>query len=167
MKSIIVAIICVFLVLGIVIMQSNSSGGVVKPEKVKMEKPNNAVIESVGISDVWVRLALLKGRPSAAYLKITNFNADNITLISVTSEKFDRIEIHTHLMEEGVMKMRKIDELIVKPDETVELKPGGYHLMLFGIKDKLEKGGKFPMTLKFKGLDEKPIEVVVGQENLK
>jgi copper(I)-binding protein len=155
MKSIVIAVFCVLAVLGVLYMGGYGS-----------EKLNNAVIEDVGVSKVWARATLIEGRPGVAYLNITNLNEVEITLIGALSEKARRIEIHNHLMEDGVMKMRRVMELTIRPNETIEFKTGSYHLMLFELNGILENGDKFPMVLKFKGLDDKPIEVVVGQENL-
>ena len=92
----------------------------------------------------------------AGYLKLANKGpADR--LVSATSPAAGTVEIHSMSMEGDVMKMRQIDAIEIATGQTVELKPGGYHLMLMGLKAPLKVGDKFPLTLKF----EKSGEVVV------
>ena len=67
------------------------------------------------------------------------------------------VELHSMTMDGDVMKMRQVDAIDLPAGQTVELKPGGYHLMLIGLKAPLKAGDKFPLTLKF----EKAGEVIV------
>ncbi len=68
---------------------------------------------------------------AGGFFEITNHGADD-RLISVSSPVSETVEIHTHLKEDGVMKMRQIDGLDLPKGETIIFKPGSYHLMLFG-----------------------------------
>jgi len=92
----------------------------------------------------------------AGYLKLANKGPVD-RLVSATSPAAGSVEIHSMSMEGDVMKMRQIDAIEIATGQTVELKPGGYHLMLMGLKAPLKVGEKFPLTLKF----EKSGEVVV------
>lgn len=75
------------------------------------------------------------GRDTAAgYFSITNHGTTDDKLISATSPISGAVEIHNHIEEDGVMKMRRVDGIAVKAGETVELKPGSYHLMMFKAK---------------------------------
>ena len=67
---------------------------------------------------------------SAGYFELTNHGADD-RLVSISSPVSPRVEMHTHLNENGVMKMRKIDGLDLPAGETVTFKPGSYHIMMF------------------------------------
>lgn len=67
---------------------------------------------------------------SAGYFELTNHGA-NDRLVSISSPISPRVEMHTHLNEGGVMKMRKIEGLELKSGETVTFKPGSYHIMMF------------------------------------
>ena len=92
----------------------------------------------------------------AGYLKLANKGpADR--LVSATSPAAGTVEIHSMSMEGDVMKMRQVDAVEIATGQTVELKPGGYHLMLMGLKTPLKVGDQIPLTLKF----EKAGEVVV------
>lgn len=71
------------------------------------------------------------GRDTAAgYFEITNHGADD-RLISVSSPISPAVEIHNHIEEDGVMKMRQVDGVDLAKGETIVFKPGSYHLMMF------------------------------------
>jgi copper(I)-binding protein len=67
-------------------------------------------------------------------------------------------------MEGNVMKMRAIPKLDLPAGQTVELKPGGYHVMLIDLKAPLKKGDMVPVKLKVQGKDGKPAEIEVKAE---
>jgi Uncharacterized protein conserved in bacteria len=85
---------------------------------------------------------------SAAFLTIENKGpADR--LIGVSGDIANKLELHTMVREGGVMKMREVQAMDIPANGKLELKPGGMHLMLIGLKDGLKDGQKFPLTLKF------------------
>jgi copper(I)-binding protein len=86
----------------------------------------------------------------AGYMKITNRGTEADRLVGGTVAFAQRFEVHSMTMEQGVMKMREVkDGLEIKPGETVELKPGGYHVMFVDLKQPLKQGDKVKVTLKF------------------
>jgi len=90
--------------------------------------------EGIVISSARIRPPLPSRDIAAGYMSITNHSKTDDTLVSVTSPISGRVEIHTHLNEDGVMKMRQVEGIALKAGETVELKPGSFHLMMFGAK---------------------------------
>jgi len=87
--------------------------------------------EGIVISSARV-LPPFPGRDTAAgYMSITNHSKTDDKLLSVTSPISGAVEIHNHVEEGGVMKMRQVDGVSLKAGETVELKPGSFHLMMF------------------------------------
>lgn len=71
-------------------------------------------------------------------------------LIGVTSPDAARVEIHTHQMDSrGVARMRAVPEAPIPAGKATVFRPGGLHLMLFGLKAQLKKGGTVPLTLHF------------------
>ena len=87
--------------------------------------------EGIVISSARV-LPPFPGRDTAAgYFSITNHGKTDDKLVTVTSPISGAVEIHNHIEEDGVMKMRQVDGITLKAGETVELKPGSYHLMMF------------------------------------
>ncbi|NBQ84720.1 MAG: copper chaperone PCu(A)C [Methylophilaceae bacterium] len=115
---------------------------------------------SVQISDNWVRTTEDGQDVGAAYMTLTS-NTDT-TLTSVESSVSDSIEIHSMTMDNGVMKMRMLDELALKAGKPTELAPGGYHLMLFDLKKALKAGEEVSFTLHFKDAQGKETVVNVN-----
>lgn len=60
------------------------------------------------------------------------------------------VEMHRTVMEGGMARMQKVSGIEIPPGATTELKPGGYHVMLIGLRRNLEEGEKFPIVLVFK-----------------
>ncbi len=87
------------------------------------------------------------GRTMAGFMHLTNEGAEAIVLAEASSEQFDRVEIHQMSMEDGVMRMRRIEELRIESDQTVELRSGGYHLMLFGPRQQYRAGDELAVEL--------------------
>lgn len=88
---------------------------------------------------------------SAAFLKLVNQGKSDDALVSASTTMAERVELHTMSMEGDVMKMRTIDSIELKAENSLAMKPGqGPHIMLFGLKKPLKAGEKFPMTLTFR-----------------
>ncbi len=109
----------------------------------------NAQDGDIVITNEWARPILIAGRPGGAYLNITNNGDTPDRLISVISTISPRLEIHEHTMKDGVMRMSQIDYLEIKAGVTVELKPGGYHIMIFETSSKYADGDQIEITLNF------------------
>lgn len=107
----------------------------------------------------WSRALPPVAENGAAYVTLANRGESPDELVGAASPSADRVEIHTHVMEDGVMKMRRVESVALPPGEYVEFSPGGLHLMLFGLKEPLKEGGKFPVTLRFRKAA--PVEVTV------
>ncbi len=95
------------------------------------------------------------------YLKLVNGGADD-RLLSATAGVSARVELHSMSMEGDVMRMRQVDAIALPAGKTVELKPGGLHIMFIGLKEPLKSGDKFPMKLRFEKAGE--VEVMVNVE---
>lgn len=103
----------------------------------------------IRIDHPWAR-ATAPGAPNgAAYLGLSTTGSPD-ALVSAASPAARKVELHTHLHEDGVMKMRQVDSIPVTPDAPVKLQPGGLHVMLFGLEKPLAAGTKFPLTLTFR-----------------
>ena len=89
--------------------------------------------KGIVISSATIRPPLPGRNIAAGYMSVTNHTKTDDKLISATSPISTRVELHTHLNENGVMKMRQVDGIEIKAGETVELKPGGLHLMMFDV----------------------------------
>ena len=105
--------------------------------------------------------ATAPGQPvGGAFMKIANAGADD-RLLSVRSAAAGSVELHMMAMKGDVMQMRQVDGIDLRAGETVELKPGGYHVMLVGLKGPLTAGSSFPATLKFAKAGEVTVQVNV------
>lgn len=103
----------------------------------------------VRVSHPWARATPGGASVGAAYLEITAQAGVADTLVSASSPAAERVEIHTHTMEDGVMKMRKLDKLPIAAGSSTVLRPSGDHIMLLGLKAPLKEGDLLPLTLVF------------------
>jgi copper(I)-binding protein len=115
----------------------------------------SAVAQSVEVKDPWVRAAVPGQTGTGAFMKITARNGAR--LVSASSPVAGVTEVHEMKMEGNIMKMRALEAGLELPaGKTVELKPGGYHVMLMDLKGPLAKDSTVPLTLVFK--DAKGVE---------
>ena len=102
-------------------------------------------------------------RPGVAHGTLHNKTANELKLVAVDSDMFARIEIHTMSMDDGIMRMRRLDGLALPAGETVPLKPGGLHLMLFGYRGAArDKTVPMRLTLLDKNGDRTHLNVMVS-----
>lgn len=113
-----------------------------------------ALAQSVEVKDAWARASVQGQKASGAFMKITA--KDGAQLVGVASPVAGVAEVHEMKMEGDVMKMRAAPALDLPAGKTVELKPGGYHVMLMDLKTPLLKDTQVPLTLVFK--DAKGVE---------
>ena len=105
---------------------------------------------AIEIAQPWARATPKGATIGAGYMKITNTGTEPDRLVGGSVSFAQRFEVHSMTMEQGVMKMREIkDGLEIKPGETVELKPGGYHVMFVDLQEPLKQGENVTVTLKF------------------
>ncbi len=115
----------------------------------------SAFAQSVDVKDAWVRTSVPGQKATGAFMKITA--RDGARLVSASSAAAGVTEVHEMKMDGNVMKMRAVEGGLELPaGKTVELKPGGYHLMLMDLKAALPKDSTVPLTLVFK--DAKGVE---------
>ena len=102
------------------------------------------------ITQAWSRATPGGAKIAGAYLTIENRGSTADRLIGGSGNVAARVEVHEMAMKNGVMTMRSLDKgLAIEPGKTVKLAPGGYHLMLFDLKNPLKQGDKVPLTLEF------------------
>ena len=105
--------------------------------------------DGVTFSDPYVR-GVPPGQPnSAAFMQIDNKGKANRALVGGSSPAAEAVELHTHTMDGGMMRMRQVDKIDLPAGETVSLQPGGLHVMLIGLKQKLVPGEEVELTLSF------------------
>jgi copper(I)-binding protein len=99
---------------------------------------------------------------AGAFLTIDNRGKDADRLVGASSPVAGQVEIHEMAMEGGVMKMRAVKGIDLPPGVKVQLKPGGYHVMLESLKQPLKAGEVIPLTLRFEKAGS--IDIKVGIE---
>ena len=103
--------------------------------------------EILDIDDAWVAEAPPVAPVMGGYMKIENETDKPISITRASCPDFETVEIHEMSMSGGMMKMREIEKLDVPAGGKVELKPGGYHLMLIKPKQPFKKGDSMTVTL--------------------
>jgi len=119
------------------------------------------VVGNIHIDHPWSREAPPNAPVIGGFFQLTNHGDSDDALIAAESPIAGHVEIHTHKKEDGVMKMIKIDEIRIPVNESVLLKPGSFHLMIFNPTQSLKKGDRFPITLTFKNAGKVEVEMTV------
>jgi copper(I)-binding protein len=113
------------------------------------------------IGHPWARPTVTGQPAGGGFLKIENTGKTADRLLSASAPVGERTELHSMSMDGDVMRMREVDGIDIAPGATVELKPGGFHLMFQGLKAPLKEGDKIPLKLKFQRAGEVTVEVWV------
>jgi hypothetical protein len=116
----------------------------------------------VSVTDAWSRATAPGQEVGMVGLTITS--KKDAKLIAVTSTASDTSEIHTMSMDNGVMKMRQIENLPLTANQPATLGPGGNHLMLIGLKQPLKAGKKVALTLTVEFADKTTEKLKVSAE---
>jgi copper(I)-binding protein len=110
----------------------------------------DVAVGSLKISVPWTRATPKGAGVGGGYLTITNTGTAPDRLVGGATDVASRFEIHEMSMDNGVMRMRPVAKGVeIKPGQTVEFKPGGYHVMFLGLKKQLTQGEHVKATLQF------------------
>ena len=104
-------------------------------------------VAQVAVTDAWVRGTVAGQMSTGAFMRLTS--PADITLVGVASAAAKVVEIHEMKLEGGMMKMSAVTRLPLAAGKVVELKPGGYHVMLMGLAQPLKEGDTVPLSLTF------------------
>ena len=108
----------------------------------------SALAGDIMVENAWSRASAGAARAGGAFMEIHNTGKSDDKLLSASSNISAKTELHTHKMDGDIMKMRQVDFVPITLGVT-ELKPGSYHVMFMGLKNKLVEGTSFPLTLNF------------------
>ncbi len=142
------------------------------PTVAPVAPPEPAVIAH-GIDDLkfeqpWVRLPPAGGKVTGGFVKIVNKSGVEHAIVKASSPIAKVVELHTHVEENGVFRMRPIERIVLPPHSTTELKPGGLHLMFFELKEPLSADGKVTFSLTLEdgsaGTLQVPVRAFEGME---
>lgn len=115
----------------------------------------------IAIGHPWTRAAGANGT-GAGYMSLRNGGTQPDRLIAASSPIARSVELHTHVRDGNVMRMRPVEGGIpVAPGQTVTLNPGGYHVMMLGLTAPLTQGTRVPLTLRFEHGGEVQVELAV------
>lgn len=113
----------------------------------------------VVVANAWVRATVPQQKSTGAFMQIKS--PTDVKLVSVSTPAAGVAEVHEMAMDGDVMRMRPVTALAVSAGKPVELKPGGYHVMLMDLKAPLKTGDAVPLTLVFEGADKSRSTVTV------
>jgi periplasmic copper chaperone A len=113
----------------------------------------------VDVKYPWVRGMVPAQKATGAFMRITSAKAAK--LVGASSPAAGVVEIHRSTMEGGVMRMRPVESIELPAGQTVELRPGGYHVMLMQVPKPLKEGETVPITLVFETTDGKRESVTI------
>ena len=102
------------------------------------------------MKNAWIRTAPPNSEKFSGYLKLKNTSSDEIIINNLKSNAFEKIEIHSSSIENGISLMKKIDGLKVPIHSEFNLEPGNYHLMLMKLSKTLKVGEEIEFMLHFK-----------------
>ncbi|MDM7321994.1 MAG: copper chaperone PCu(A)C [Gammaproteobacteria bacterium] len=122
--------------------------------------PLSALAE-VKVINPWVPEAPPNAQALAAFMVLENDGEQVVKVTNAWAPGFDTIELHRSVEENGMHKMIKQDALIIPAKGKLELKPGGYHVMLIGVHNPPKAGDVIPLRLDFEGLPSQTVEVPV------
>jgi len=116
-------------------------------------------LAQVTVHDPWVRATVPEQKTTGGFMTLTS--PTDARLVSVSSPIAGLTEVHQMTMENGVMRMRAVSSIEIPAGKQVQLKPGGFHIMLMNLKRQVKEGETVPITLVIeeKGGKRVPIEV--------
>jgi copper(I)-binding protein len=128
-----------------------TGAGVVFAASLQAAPPSGVVLvadDGVTVHEAWARASAGTATTGAAYVTLMG-GAQADSLVSVSTPLAATAEVHETTNDHGVMKMRPVPGVPIPPGGSVVLAPGGTHIMLMGLKQKLTAGQNFPLTLTF------------------
>jgi copper(I)-binding protein len=120
-----------------------------------------SVKDQIMVKDGYVREVPPNQTISAAFMTIQNNDLSDHKLVSASSSAAKVVELHSHIHEDGMMKMRQIPQIDLPAGADVMLKPGGLHIMLINLTEPLSSDKPISLTLKFEDASEKVLTLPV------
>lgn len=117
----------------------------------------------VEIDKPWIRATPPGAKLAAGYMAIHNKSATPDRLVGGASPMSGKVEMHVHIRDGEILRMREVQGYDVPAGGSFELKPGGAHLMFVDLKRPYKEGDKVPVTLRFEHAGEVKVEFHVGR----
>ncbi|MDG4813332.1 copper chaperone PCu(A)C [Hydrogenovibrio sp. 3SP14C1] len=115
----------------------------------------------IDVDNAYIREVPPGAMATGSFLTLKNNSEQEVRLVGATSDVAKKVQLHTHINDNGVMKMRQIKYISVAAHQETKLQPGGLHIMFIGLQKELKKGQTIPMTLKFKDGSQKSLMIPV------
>lgn len=125
-----------------------------------------ALQAEVLLVDPYAKATPPNAKNSAAFMKIKNKSNSDIELLAASSNISKVTELHTHIEENGMKKMIQIPSIKIPANSSVELKPGGLHIMFLGIQNQINENSNIDLNLTFSNgktyeLNQIPVKKVI------
>ena len=117
--------------------------------------------DNVSVQDPYVRLAPPNAAATGAFMVIRNTGDKDVKVVKADNPVSKATELHTHLNEGGVMKMRPVPAIEIKAKGEAVLRPGGLHVMMIDLKAPIKEGDSVPITLTFDDGSSKQVDAKV------
>jgi copper(I)-binding protein len=117
--------------------------------------------DQISVVDPYVRLAPPGAKVTGAFMTIKNAGDKDTQVVKADSTVASATELHNHINDNGVMRMRQVKEIVVPAKGEAQLKPGGYHVMLIDMKSALKEGEHVVITLGFADGSSKEVHAIV------
>ena len=122
-----------------------------------------AVLAELQVSDAWIKHLPASVPVRAGYLTLHNPGSESVTIQSAQSLTFANIEFHTTVEQDGMMQMQQLPQLVIEANSSVQLSPGGLHLMMMGPVNETAPGDLVTITLKFVDGAEQTLRMIVKE----
>jgi copper(I)-binding protein len=113
------------------------------------------------VKNAWARTPLAPQNNTAVYLTLENPSGTSRSVVSITTPDAARAELHEARMQGSLMTMRSVKEITIPAKGHFELKPGGYHIMVFAVKKPVQPGGQIHLVLKLNDGASVPVAATV------
>ncbi|QKI89468.1 copper chaperone PCu(A)C [Thiomicrorhabdus xiamenensis] len=117
--------------------------------------------DNISVENPFAREVPPTAPASASFMTLKNASGKDINLVQAHSEVARAVELHTHINDGGVMRMRQIDKITIPANGTTELKPGGLHIMLIGPHNPIKVGQTVTVDLEFADGSHKKVDMPV------
>lgn len=120
--------------------------------------------KNIVVSNQWIRSTPPNAPTTAAYFTLTNQSPDDIRLIGIRSNLSDRVEIHTHSLKGDVIRMLRVENVVIPKNSSLDFEPGGNHIMFIGLKENIGEHKSVNITLEFSDGTERAVKLVAKRK---
>lgn len=108
------------------------------------------LVTGIKISGAYINIPVPGTQSTAAFFTLANASDKSVALTAVHTDLAQRVELHSHVHEDGLMKMRKLEQVIIPAKSSITFASGSYHVMLFDLQRSIQTGDQVSLTLVFK-----------------